>query len=408
MLRKTLSTFILTLCIFTAFSARLEIADASSAPSGVRLFNSKQLYVHGYNVYRYNGSEAAAKIEVDVPIWAQNFWSSVTLLKTTPLAVGAGFVKFESATGNYTRAEHDDLDAIYVVGYEFHDVQPFQEIKADVWFKLSISQLDMSRIQPNNVGNISDAKASLKDKYQTYVNETFYWDYSNSSVQNVINEINATLDGSKNIYKTVYATLNWFSLNMLYMDREDYPAFRLKASEILSKKSPEGKYFGVCRHFADAFIAIMRGFGIPTNLFYGLIFYDLGGNVGIIFGGGHAWCEVYMPPLGWIPIEVTISSRYSRDIIRVGLISDYYYLPIYKEYANITPKPANTTGDPSENLIDAYWWWSVGEIPPGTLDSIIHAITSIPVVNWIMLALIIGLAIDSYMLRKKLEKILRP
>jgi transglutaminase-like putative cysteine protease len=82
----------------------------------------------------------------------------------------------------------------------------------------------------------------------------------------------------------------------------------------------------------------MRGFGVPTNLFNGLVFYDMGGDVGVIFSGAHAWCEVYMPNIGWVPVEVTISDKYLRDIVRVGLISDYYYLPIYKEFAHPAPE----------------------------------------------------------------------
>jgi len=352
-------------------------------------------------VYRYNGTSMLPTADLTISIWAQSFWSQVALLKTTPPLVGAAFVKYNPEIDEYETATGKEQEAIYAVGFQLKDVQPFEEVKLDVWFKLAISKVDMSKILSSHVGTIDDAKSALGDSYQKYVNETYYWDYSNATVQTVINEINSTLAGSRNIYDVIYATLNWFSVNMLYMEHEDYPYGRLRASEILNK-TVDGKRYGVCRHFTDAFTAIIRGFGIPTNLFNGLVFYDMGGKIGIIFAGGHAWCEVYMPPYGWLPIEVTIPDRYTRDIVRVGLISEYYYLPIYKESTNLPPRPPKRV---EENFIGAYWGWSVEEPPLGTIDSIIHAILSIPLMEWILLILIIALAVDSYLVRKKLKAI---
>jgi len=395
--KRVLAIFILIVCLFSSGFA--DVAFAVNLDSLKK--DSKELYMHGYMVYKYNGTSALPTADLSVSIWAQSFWSKTTLVKTSPTLAGAGFVKYNSANDEYESATGDELEAIYAVGFQFKDVQPYQEVKLDVWFKLAISKIDMSGIQPGQIGTVDDAKSALGDSYQKYVDETYYWDYNNSTIQAVINEINATIAGSRKIYEIVYATINWLSTNMVYMEHEDYPHGRLRASEILNK-TIDGKRYGVCRHFTEAFTAIMRGFGVPTNLYNGLVFYDMGGNIGIIFGGGHAWCEVYMPPYGWLPVEVTISDRYLRDIVRVGMISEYYYLPTYIESTNSAPKPPEK---PEENFIGAYWGWSVEEPPLGTIDSLINAIKSIHIINWIMLALIIALAIDSYLIRKKIKAI---
>jgi len=223
----------------------------------------------------------------------------------------------------------------------------------------------------------------------------------------VIEEINQTTRGSQNVYDIVYAAINWTSTHMVYMEHEDYPAARLRASQILNETTTVGgieKRYGVCRHFADAFVAIMRGFGVPTNLFNGLVFYDMGGDIGVIFSGGHAWCEVYMPNIGWVPVEVTISDRYLRDIIRVGLISEYYYLPIYKEFAHPEPKSPEEPKESYEYLVGSYWGWGVSEAPSaGILETIIHAIKSTPVMVWILLAVIVVLIVDSILIRMKIK-----
>jgi transglutaminase-like putative cysteine protease len=134
----------------------------------------------------------------------------------------------------------------------------------------------------------------------------------------------------------------------------------------------------------------------------------MGGDVGVVFSGGHAWCEVYMPNIGWVPVEVTISDRYLRDIIRVGLISEYYYLPIYKEFAHPTPKELEEPGEKKsyEYLVGAYWGWGVGEVPPaGTLESLLYAITSTPIIDWILVVVVIVLVVDRILMRRKIKSL---
>jgi len=414
MRKKALAILILAMGVFaTIFVPMCEVSTAA-IPDEVRLFDRRTLYVHGYMVFRYNNNVSSDSVQFSIPLWANNYWSDVSLLKTQPIALGSAYSKYNVVSEeNDLPANKGDHDAIYGVAFEFSDVKPYQEIKAEVWFKLSISKVDMSLVLSEHVGDVSTARAAVDTKY---IEEEYYWDYNTSSVQKVIEEINANYShGSENVYDIVYATINWFSDNMVYAEHEDYPEQRLKASQILNENETINvggveKRYGVCRHFTDAFVAIMRGFGVPTNLFNGLVFYDMGGNVGVIFSGGHAWCEVYMPNVGWVPVEVTISDRYLRDIIRVGLISEYYYLPIYKEFAHPAPKPPEEPGEPGEPkepyeyLVGAYWGWGVSEVPPaGTLETIIYAIKSTPVMVWILLAVILVLIVDNVLIRRKIK-----
>jgi len=405
MRKKAVVAFILIMGICaTIFTPTNHLSRADSTNKW-RTFDKKTLYVHGYLVYRYNRN-ASSDVDVSIPLWANNFWSEVSLLKTEPASMG-GYVKYNVATEKYDPASKNDHDAIYGANFFFADVQPYQEVKVEVWMKLSISKVDMSLILSEHVGDVSTAKAAVDAKYRE---KGYYWDYNNSTVRKVIEEINQTTGGSQNVYDIVLAAIDWFSTHMVYREHEDYPAQRLRASQILNETiTVEGnvtKRYGVCRHFADAFVAIMRGFGVPTNLFEGLVFYDMGGDVGVIFSGGHAWCEVYMPNIGWVPVEVTISDKYLRDIIRVGMISEYYYLPTYKEFAHPAPKPPGEPEDKEayEYLVGSYWGWGVGEVPPaGTLDSIIHTIKSTPVMVWILLVTIVVLIVDSILIRRKIK-----
>jgi len=410
--RKAFVALILAMSMCaTVFTPIGEVSSVANSGE-VRLFDRRTLYVHGFMVFRYNSNASADSVEVSIPLWANNNWSDTRLLRTKPTALG-GYFTYNPASGEHDiSTSKDDHDAIYGATFEFTDVQPYQEIKAEVWIKLSISKVDLSRILPEHVGNVSVAQAAVDSKY---TGEAYYWDYSNSSVREVIEEINQTITGDpQNVYDIVYATINWFSTNMVYMEHEDYPTQRLRASQILNETVTVAgnvtRRYGVCRHFVDAFVAIMRGFGVPTNMFNGLVFYDMGGDVGVVFSGGHAWCEVYMPNVGWVPVEVTISDRFLRDVVRVGLISEYYYLPTYKEFAHPEPEPAGEPGDSEEPkdsyeyLVGSYWGWGVGEVPPaGTLESIIHAVKSTPVMVWILLAVIVVLIVDSVLIRRRIK-----
>lgn len=416
MRKLTLVAFASIFCMCTAVLFPIRKVSAINIPHKVRLFDSRALYVYGYLVYKYNSpTDALTPIPIFVNVWANSFWSDVSILQTASSSggrtLGVGYVKYNVASEEYDLTEKEDHDSIYGAQFNFTDVEAYQEIRADVWIKLSISKVDTSYIRNEDVGDVSEADGQLGADYRTYVNETYYWDCSNSSVQEVIQEINQTAGGS-NVYDIVYATIDWFSTNMIYREHEDYPAQRLKASQILSEtiNITDGveKRYGVCRHFADVFVAVMRGFGIPANLFNGLIFYDMGGSVGVVFSGGHAWCEVYMPDVGWVPVEVTISDRYIRDIVRVGLISPYYYLPTYKEFTNSGPKEAEDSEEPEEPyeyLIGAYWSWGVGEAPPFTLEGMIHGVVSMPIINWVLILIVIVLIINSILVRRKIKEL---
>lgn len=95
----------------------------------------------------------------------------------------------------------------------------------------------------------------------------------------------------------------------------------LEAHAIYTKtpgSTPHGKdyveYFlyenkqGVCTHFASAAVLLFRLYGIPARYVEGYLVRDLtaeNGAQAIMDGAAHAWAEIYIDGVGWIPIEVT-------------------------------------------------------------------------------------------------------
>ena len=63
---------------------------------------------------------------------------------------------------------------------------------------------------------------------------------------------------------------------------------------------------GYCVHYATAAAVIYRALGIPARVTDGFLFYAKAGEyVDVLQANEHAWVEVYLDGLGWIPVEVT-------------------------------------------------------------------------------------------------------
>jgi YD repeat-containing protein len=73
---------------------------------------------------------------------------------------------------------------------------------------------------------------------------------------------------------------------------------------------------GTCRDLAWLMIETLRRFGFAARFVTGYLFTGANGAVG--GGATHAWCEVFLPDLGWIECDPTNGLIESRDLIRVA------------------------------------------------------------------------------------------
>ena len=86
-----------------------------------------------------------------------------------------------------------------------------------------------------------------------------------------------------------------YDLNTQPYPTDDYAVYFLKNAET-----------GYCVHYATAAAVIYRALGIPARVTDGFLFQARAGEfVNVLQGNEHAWVEVYLDGLGWIPVEVT-------------------------------------------------------------------------------------------------------
>lgn len=63
---------------------------------------------------------------------------------------------------------------------------------------------------------------------------------------------------------------------------------------------------GVCQHFATAATMVYRAFGIPARYTVGFVgSVQEGSTTYLTSSDAHAWVEIYVDGLGWVPMEVT-------------------------------------------------------------------------------------------------------
>ena len=323
----------LLILVFTVNTITLCMSYHNVRPYGLKLRDYAEFIVKLKIIVRANKTTSDP---FEINIYANNWWSKLELINSTP--------KPEIVYYDYNRgvevSESDPFSHTVLV-FDFGYMSMYEEREVELTFLVRAYKVSGSILAQERrfVGRVSDAERELGEKYSVFTGETTWWDYSHPNVQRVIREIRKGLPLNATVYDIVERILYWISTNMYYYEPEDYPIFRLKASEILNPNrtitTPEGKrkFFGVCRHFVDVFVALARGLGVPANRFEGLVIAEAYGRYWLL--GYHAWAEVYMPGYGWIPVEVTLASRLEYDIIKPGDLI-YYYIPNFHEYTGIT------------------------------------------------------------------------
>lgn len=114
---------------------------------------------------------------------------------------------------------------------------------------------------------------------------------------------------------------------------------------------------GYCLHFATAAVVLYRAAGIPARLTDGyMISTRAGESVDVRIGDQHAWAEIYIDGLGWVPVEVTPGSGFFENEKQDKLPSPFapednaWIEPVY------TPAPASEPGfDPADATETPLW-----------------------------------------------------
>ena len=78
---------------------------------------------------------------------------------------------------------------------------------------------------------------------------------------------------------------------------------------------------GVCQDFTHLMIAVLRSFGVPARYISGYIHRPNHESQ------SHAWCEVWLPELGWVGIDPTNDCLVNEYFIKVAVGRDFTDVP---------------------------------------------------------------------------------
>jgi transglutaminase-like putative cysteine protease len=266
----------------------LIIVVAAVIPATSAAETYRYRYVMSY-VFENRGSTPFTLDQDDasVPLFVNNWHQTVTVMSSDPV-LGDIYVD-------------DDGNSLRKCGIPL-TINPGQKLSYAVTYEISSSDDPGISINMNDAGGVSEIPSSLVTQY-VFPTETFM---SNST--EVMNKAQLLTENRTTVLGQVMAMLFWLKMNVTYdnIDVPRYPNETLKGLK------------GDCDDQAILLISMCRSLGIPAYLQVGIVLSD-GIDVsekswddhliieekGI---GWHGWAMVYIPPWGWLPVDLTLTS----------------------------------------------------------------------------------------------------
>ena len=144
-----------------------------------------------------------------------------------------------------------------------------------------------------------------------------------------------------------------YDINTLPYPSDDYAVYFLEQAQT-----------GYCIHYATAATVIYRALGIPARVADGFLFRaEAGEFVDVLQANEHAWVEVYMDGLGWIPVEVTGSAGATEEPIQES------ETPEPSEPALTPPQESSDPTDTEETPPPVQWPRLSDSLPVGIITS---------------------------------------
>ena len=266
------------------------IIIAGPIPAVLGENGSRYLYISTYT-FENRGDEACNLTEDDVTIvlFQNNNWQTVRIYNST-----------HAVTREYLEVDGNRLAVIDLPS----KIPPHFNFTFSVVYEIESSDRPKPEIDPAEAGNLSSIPAVLEE----FCVETETFTTGDEEIQALARRLAAD---EASVLGMVNRLLDWFIENVSYstLDVPRYPNETLAAGR------------GDCDDQAILLITMCRALGIPAILQVGAVFHESIESEQSSFGGHlyfkqrgvgwHGWAFVYIPPWGWLPIEMTMLT--SRD-----------------------------------------------------------------------------------------------
>lgn len=224
-----------------------------------------------------------------------------------------------------------DGNSIAILDFGRDQIYPGETLSYSITYRLIFKTRILPKISETESWNLTSIPKELRDKYSE---PTRLWQSNMSQLREKALEI---AGGETRVLSILKRFVAWIRDNISYNSSEvpRYP------SETLSLR------VGDCDDQANLLITFCRAVGIPAYLQIGCIYipqYERslrywGGHLLIsqIRVGWHGWAMVYVPPWGWLPVDLTYVRR---DILEENPLNSIVFSAIIGyytfQYMNIT------------------------------------------------------------------------
>lgn len=266
-----------------------EIFKVNSEKAGV-------FYLRGESFGNYNGNGFDKVDELD------RYTDTVNPLNypSTTLSVHNDFaMTIDMTDGNY---------ATYLIPYyTIDDLSEFDDVYIDGNYgvKYTVNFIPNS-INPKNYSKLTGALAAKEATYYSYVTSKYLsLDGVSDDLLALFEEIKTTEGFDKDDPNIISDVASYIQHAATYKFEYVIPN---DCTDVVYYFLTEGKE-GVCVHFSYAATLLYRYLGIPARYTVGVKFSvnqnQVNEYVSVKDSSGHAWVEVYLQGLGWVPVEVT-------------------------------------------------------------------------------------------------------
>lgn len=219
-----------------------------------------------------------------IALFMNNSWQTVYLME---------------ASHPIERFDHDlDGNPIAILSID-ESVGPGESISYNITYRLIFKERRLPAISEERSGSLEDIPEDLR---REYAQPTCVWQSNVPILRDMAIKI---MSNETKVLSIIKKFVSWITENIGYYPFEipQYP------NETFSKRQ------GDCDDQANLLITFCRSVGIPAYLQIGCIYipkYDRSrmywsGHLSIkqVRVGWHGWAMVYVPPWGWLPVDLT-------------------------------------------------------------------------------------------------------
>lgn len=218
-------------------------------------------------------------------------------------------------------------------------VGPNENVTVTMLMEISLALRSLPQVSFDSSGNLFEIPAELVN----YTLSIGVWEYG-STEPNYIADLATQIKGNDtNLLRIISKMVNFISERIEYPHGEklrppQYP------NQTLPRSSLRGR--GDCDDQSALLITMLRSVGIPSYLQIGGIISNNYGITGSTWDGHlhissrgigwHGWVEAYVPPWGWLPIDITYGHSSSEPLSAISKSASVREFVLQSEkYSNI-------------------------------------------------------------------------